>query len=65
MRKTLEELRRLWDEFSEVPVDNDDAIERDFHGFESGTCRMDVWSWFDEKCPNGLVKDLVWSRRDR
>lgn len=55
----LDELKKLWEEFSEVPVGSDDAIERDFHGFEAGTDRTDIWHWFDEHCPNGLVKDLL------
>jgi hypothetical protein len=56
---TAEELGKLWEEFSDVPVDNDDGIERDFHGFPVGTDRMEIWKWFDEQCPNGLAKDLL------
>lgn len=56
---TIEELNKLWDEFSEVPVDNNDGFEREFHGFKAGTDRMEVWSWFDRKGPSGLVKDLL------
>ena len=56
---TLDELKKLWDEFSDVPVDNDDNIERSFHIFEKGTDRMEIWKWFDEQCTNGLVKDLL------
>ena len=40
---TLDELKKLWDEFSDVPVDNnDDGIERPFHVFEKGTDRMEI-----------------------
>lgn len=56
---TIEELKKLWDEFSDVPVDNNDGIEREFHGFKVGTDRMEIWKWFDGKCPNGLVKDIL------
>lgn len=56
---TLDELKRLWDEFSDVPVDDNDGIERKFLGFERGTDRMEIWKWFDERCPHGLVKDLL------
>ncbi len=56
---TIDELKKLWDEFSEVPVDNNDGIERKFHTFKKGTDRMEIWKWFDEQCPNGLVKDLL------
>lgn len=59
VKMTPEKLKEWWDEFSEMPVDNDDRIERAFHIFEKGTDRMEIWKWFDEQCPNGLVKDLL------
>lgn len=52
-------LRQLWQAFSEVPVDNNDEIEEDFLGFECGTDRFEVLRWFDERCPNGVKKDLM------
>ena len=54
----MKEIKRLWDEFSEVPVDNEDRIERDFLHFPAGTDRFEVMGWFDRKCPNGMMKDL-------
>lgn len=59
VKMTPEKLKEWWDEFSEMPVDNDDRIERAFHVFEKGTDRMEIWRWFDKQCPNGLVKDLL------
>lgn len=59
VKMTPEKLKKWWDEFSEVAVDNDDRIERAFRIFEKGTDRMEIWRWFDEQCPNGLVKDLL------
>ena len=56
---TFEDVKKLWDEFSEIPVDNDDCIERPFLHFEAGTDRFDVWSWFDERCPRGMARDLL------
>ena len=53
---TLEE---LWDQFSEVPVNNDDEIEEDFLLFPAGTSKFDVWHWFDDRCPNNLHDDLL------
>jgi hypothetical protein len=58
----LKRLRRMWEEFSEVPVDNDDRIEHSFYGFGKGTDRMEIWHWFDENSPHGLVKDLLLKR---
>lgn len=53
---TLEE---LWDKFSEVPVNNNDEIEEDFLSFPVGTSKLDVWHWFDERCPRNLHDDLL------
>jgi hypothetical protein len=58
-------LRQLWDAFSEIPVNNDDEIEEDFLCFEDGTDRFKVLRWFDERCPNGIKKDLMGSETER
>lgn len=52
-------LKELWDDFSEIPVNNDDEIEEDFMHFEAGIPKLDVWHWFDERCPNNLHDDLM------
>ena len=57
--RSLDELKKLWKEFSEVTINNDDEIERAFLDFEAGTDRFEVWEWFDAQCPNGLKQDLV------
>ena len=54
----ISELKKLWDEFSDVPVDNDDCTERGFRHFPKGTDRFEIWLWFDGLCPNGVVADL-------
>lgn len=58
---SLKTLSELWDEFSAVPVDNDDKIEEDFLCFPKGTSKFDVWHWFDERCPNNLHDDLMFN----
>lgn len=52
-------LKELWNEFSEVPVNNNDEIEEDFLSFPVGTSKLDVWHWFDERCPRNLHDDLL------
>lgn len=52
-------LKELWDQFSVVPVNNDDDIEEDFLFFPAGTSKFDVWHWFDDRCPNNLHDDLL------
>ena len=51
-------LEILWEEFGDLPINNDDEIEIDFYLWEKGTSRFDIWHWFDEKLPNGLAVDF-------
>lgn len=53
---TLEE---MWNMLSGVTVNSDDEIEEDFLWFSSGTSKFDIWHWFDERCSNGVVNDLI------
>lgn len=48
------QLRKLWEIFGDVPINNNDEIEEDFLGFPAGTNRFDVWEWFDERYPGGV-----------
>lgn len=51
------EIEKLWDEFSNIPINIEDEIEEDFFWWEKGTYRFDIWHWFDEKSSNGVVAD--------
>ncbi len=55
---TKVELEKMWTEFGDIPINIDDEIELDFYWWEKGTYRFDIWHWFDEKLPNGLVVDF-------
>lgn len=62
---SIDELKKLWKEFSEIPVNDNDETERGFRDFPAGTDRFEIWTWFDDLCPNGVVKDLFgteWTR---
>ncbi len=37
MKRTLKELQELWNELSDIPVNENDEIEEDFLDFPSGT----------------------------
>jgi hypothetical protein len=52
----IAKLKELWDEFADIPVNNDDEIEIDFYWWEKGCCRFDIWHWFDEKSLQGVVE---------
>ena len=60
----LKEIKKRWNEFSNIPINNNDTIERDFYNFKKGTNRFDVWKWFDEVCPNGVAFDLIGKEND-
>lgn len=49
---------KLWQEFSDVPINSRDEIEERFLHFEKGTDKIDIWSWFDQKLPKGIAYEL-------
>jgi hypothetical protein len=55
---SVSEIEKLWDEFSDIPINIEDEIKEDFYWWEKGTYRFDIWNWFDEKLPNGVVADF-------
>lgn len=55
----LATLRELWERFSEIKINDNGEIEEDFMFFKAGTSRINVWDWFDERCPNSLIDDLI------
>lgn len=55
---SISEIENLWDKFSNIPINIEDEIEEDFYWWEKGTYRFDIWHWFYEKLPNGVVADF-------
>ena len=55
----LEILRHMWQLFGDVPLNTNEEIDHSFLFWKKGTDRMDIWHWFDEQCPNGLVEDII------
>jgi hypothetical protein len=56
---TDQELQLFWVEFSNIPVNDLDEIEEDFHFFQKGTDRQDIWAWFDCKHSIGVSQLLI------
>ena len=52
------QLKDLWKQFGEIPINDRDEIEKPFLHFPAGTYRFDIWHWFDERWPGG-VYDLL------
>lgn len=50
------ELEKLWDEFTDVPMNPDtEKMEDAFLHFPAGTPREDIWHWFDERYSKGIA----------
>ena len=53
---TPESLETFWSELGDIPVNNDGIIQESFLWWPKGTDREDIWHWFDEKYPGGVIK---------
>ena len=51
-----EALEMFWDEFGDIPINDDDEILESYLWWPVGTNRFDIWHWFDEKYPGGVKK---------
>lgn len=55
----VETLRLMWKLFSDVPINANEDIDTSFLLWKKGTNRMNIWHWFDKRCPKGLVEDII------
>lgn len=49
-----EKLEAMWDEFGDIPIDEDECIDVDWQGWSKGTHREEIWHWFDERHSKGV-----------
>jgi hypothetical protein len=54
-----EEAKKLWAELGDIPINEDEEIDVDWHTFTKGTNRFDIWHWFEEKFDLSVAKDLI------
>ena len=69
---TIDDLRYMWNQLGNIPTSEDEdgclVIDEAFavtdgYGltkWEAGEAVCVIWQWFDNKCPNGLAKDLLY-----
>ncbi len=57
--KQLEKAKELWNDFADIPVNEDDEIETKWHGFEKGTDKLAIWHWFEETFNLSVAVDLM------
>jgi hypothetical protein len=55
--KKLEALK-LWNDFSNVPINEEDLIELHFIHFEKGTNRFEIWQYFETNFDLSITNDL-------
>lgn len=48
------EIEKLWDELEDVPIDENECLDIDWHGWSKGTHREEIWHWFDEHHSKGV-----------
>lgn len=46
---------KLWHDFGDIPIDDDENIDEDFHIFPKGTNRYDIFHWFEETFEDFVV----------
>jgi len=54
----MEEAKKLWEELGDVPIDENEDIDIDWHIFEKGTSKFDIWTWFEEEFNISII-DLM------
>lgn len=47
-------LEYLWDELTDVPVNEDEELETRFYIFPAGTEKEEIWHWFDKRHSKGV-----------
>ncbi len=52
------ELEKLWELLGDVPVNENDEIDVDFHLWEKGTDKNTIWRWFDDNYSAGVASLL-------
>ena len=55
----LEMAKQLWEEFGDVPIDDNDCITCGWRSFEKGTNRFEIWHWFETFFKVSVAKDLM------
>ena len=48
MSKNNQQAVEQWDQFQDIPIDDNECIDVPFLHFEAGTTRFDIWHWFEE-----------------
>jgi len=50
---------QLWDKLKDIPINDNEEIDEDWHIFSKGTNREEIWQWFEETYNISVAKDLM------
>lgn len=56
---TDQRIETLWKQFADIPINEKEQIDTDFHIWKKGTDKLEIWHWFDEEHSVGLAKGLM------
>jgi len=57
--KNIEEALKVWEALGNIPINDNDEIEKDFKHFKKGTDRFDVWVWIEDTFDVSIAIDLM------
>lgn len=49
-------IENLWQQLGDIPINDTECIDEDFHIWKKGTDRIEIWYWFDEMYKEGVYK---------
>jgi hypothetical protein len=53
------EAEKLWAELGDIPINEDEEIDVDWHIFSKGTAREYIWHWFEDTYNVSVAKDMM------
>lgn len=53
--KTDKEIRKIWRDFGDIPINDDDEITAEFLDYAPGTYRFDIWHAVDAIYSRGVI----------
>jgi hypothetical protein len=51
--------KKLWAELADIPINEDEEIDVDWHIFTKGTEREEIWHWFENEFDLSVATDLM------
>lgn len=56
----MKNIKKLWQQLGDIPINNNEEIEERFLHFNIGTDIYTVWHWFEENFDISVAEDLMY-----